>query len=185
RDTGKYYSSMPDEIEVTEGKIVWEQTVGVPANADEKIKGAHRTISVLTFMQPKYNYLYVRVQDKDTNTIYSTSPLGILIATIDPDIKLDRSNTLHVLQLVGPRQFIYSRVDLNGGYEQVGYSAQKSRPVLKKDNEGEVYVAGGEIASAGNTPDHPQHVESSQPAASDGPKVSDRPPGFPTVPGGQ
>lgn len=175
QEAKKYYSSTPDELEVTEGKVFWEQTVGVPEGAG--VKGTHRTLSLLTFRQPKYNVLYYRVQDKDTNTIYATSPLGVLVASVDPDFKLDKDNTLHVLQLIAPRSFIYSRIGLNGTCEQMNYHAVTTRPELKKDAEGEVYVSGGKVDDGTDT-------AGSAPASTDGPKVSDRPAGFPAA-GGQ
>jgi hypothetical protein len=153
--------------------VFWEQTVGVPEAAG--VKGAHRTISLLTFRQPKYNVLYYRVQDKDTNTIYATNALGMLVASVDPDFKLDKDNTLHVLQLVSPRTFIYSRIGLDGVCDQMNYNAVTTRPVLKKDAEGEVYVSGGKIQTGTDS--------ASAPVSPDGPKVSDRPAGFPAATG--
>lgn len=169
----QYYSSAKDELEVTEAKTFWTQTVGVPENA--AVKGTHRTISLLTFRQPKYNVLYVRVEDKDSNTIYATTSLGPLIASTEPDFKLDKSNTLHVLQLVGARTFLYSRVNLNGACDQVNYYSVNSQPRLKKDTEGEVYVSGGQLDSPDASPTTASGPGASAPT---GPKISDRPPGF-------
>lgn len=167
QDAQKYFSSGKDELEVSEGKTYWEQTVGVPQASGEK--GEHRTFSLMTFRQPKYNVLYVRVQDKDSNTIYTTAALGPLIAEIEPECKLDKSNTLHVLQLVGPRVFLYSRVSLDGTCDQLNYYSVNSRPTLRKDPQGEVIVFGGTLDS----PDGPSTSSKGGP-----PKVSDRPPGF-------
>lgn len=173
QEAKKYYSSAKDELEVTEAKTFWTQTVGVPDNAS--VKGTHRTLSLLTFRQPKYNVLYARVEDKDTNTIYATTSLGPLIASTEPDFKLDKSNTLHVLQLVGARTFLYTRVGLNGACDQVNYYSVNSQPRLKKDTEGEVYVSGGQLDS----PDAPPgSVSGPRAPVSTGPKISDRPPGF-------
>jgi hypothetical protein len=174
QDTKKYYSSPPDEFQVTEGRVFWQETVGVPQGKEGA--GSNRTITLLTFRQPKYNVLYVRVEDKDKGTIYTTSPLGPLVAEIDPDIKLDKSNLLHVLQLVGPRTWVYSRVGLNGEfYDQLSYNAVTTRPILKKDAEGEVYVFGGKLDVVG-PPTTDTTTAGGGPSA---PKVSDRPPGFP------
>ena len=170
QEAQKYFSSGKDELEVSEGKTFWEQTVGVPQTANER--GDHRTFSLMTFRQPKYNVLYVRVQDKDSNTIYTTAALGPLIAEMEPDYKLDKNNTLHVLQLVGPRVFLYSRVSLDGVCDQLNYYSVNTRPVLRKDPQGEVIVFGGTL----NSPDNPA-------PSKNGPKVSDRPPGFTSTDG--
>ena len=43
---GKYFASKRDNIEITEGRLVWKQTVGVP-NSPEAL-GVYRTFSLLT-----------------------------------------------------------------------------------------------------------------------------------------
>ncbi len=176
-DAKKYFSSAKDELEVTEAKTFWQQTIGVPENAG--VKGTHRTYSLLTFRQPKFNVLYVRVEDRDSNTIYATSSLGPLIASVEPDFKLDRENKLHVLQLVGPRTFLYSSVGLDGACTQLNYYSVATQPQLKKDAEGEVFVSGGQIDAPAGGPGS-SGASAGAGGESSGPKISDRPPGFPT-----
>ena len=173
QESNKYTSSPQEEFQISEGKLFWQQTVGIPEGVN--IKGTHRTLSLLMFRQPKYNVLYVRVEDKDSGVIYTTSPLGPLITGIDPTSMLDKNNLLHVLQLVGPKLFVYSRIGLDGEYyDQMTYSAELSRPVLKKDHEGEVYVSGGKLYTG---PDSAT-AASPAPGSSNDPKLSDRPAGF-------
>ncbi len=164
-DLHRYFSSSPMGIEISEGKLLWQQTIGVPGEQD-----AYRIYSLLSFRQPKDNVLYVRVEDKDGSAIYATFPLGPLIAGNEPQIQLDEKNQLHVLQLVGPKTFTYSRIGPNGEWlGQVTYAELKSRPVLKRLASGKVDVIGGAIdapaAQAANGPPSP--------------KLSDRPAGMP------
>ncbi len=169
-ETGKYFSSPNDEFQVTEGKLFWSQTVGVPEEIQKPGEGTHRTITLLTFRLPKDNMLYVRVQDDDAGIVYTTSPLGPMLISNDPTIKLDKNNQLHVLQLIGAKTYVYSRVGLDGEFQdQLTYDAATSVPFLKKDADGEVYVKGGELEKPAPT----------GPNAVPVPKVSDRPAGFP------
>jgi hypothetical protein len=112
--------------------------------------------------------LYVRVQDDDAGKVYITSPLGRLLLSNDPDIKLDKDNQIHVLQLVGAKTYVYTRIGLNGEWQgQLTYNSVTTTPILKKDAQGEVFVQGGKLDAPVN------------PTAPGVPKISDRPPGFP------
>ena len=172
-ESNKYTSSMPEELQISDGRLVWEQTVGVPEGVN--IKGTHRTWSLLKFRQPKFEVLYVRVEDKDSGIIYTTSPVGPLIGGVEPTYMLDKDNLLHVMELIGPKMFVYTRIGLNGEiYNQVTYSAANSRPVLKKDAEGEVYVEGGQVFPAGG----PETAAAPGPASPGDAKLSERPANF-------
>ena len=164
----KYFSSPEDEFEITEGKLFWQQTVGVPAGVPGA--GSFRTISLLTYQMMKDNMLYIRVEDKDAGLVYTTNQLGRLLTSFDPQIELDKANQIHVLQLIGPKSYIYSRIGLNGEWlGQLSYNAVMSKPVLKKRADGSVVVVGGQL-------DAPVVPAPGAPAA---PKLSDRPPGLP------
>lgn len=164
----RYFSSQIGSFEITEGRLIWQQTVGVPAGAQGA--GGYRTLSLLTFRREKDNMLYVRVEDKDGGIVYLTSPVGRVLFSVDPQIELDKSNQLHVLQMIGAKSYLYTRVGLNGEwFGQVAYNAVNSKPVLKRQADGAVAVAGGQIDLPVTQP----------PGAPGAPKLSDRPPGLP------
>jgi len=118
----------------------------------------------------KDNMLYIRVQDKDAGLVYTTNPLGRILLTYDPEIELDKDNQIHVLQLVGPHTYVYSRIGLNGEWlGQMAYNVVSTKPSLKKLRDGNVTVVGGQ-------PDVPF-----TPATPTDPKLSDRPPGLPKL----
>lgn len=165
-DSKKYFSSDYCNIEISEGKLVWEQVVGVPQNMDGA--GGSRTISLLTFRQPKNNMLYVRVADHDAGIIYTTCPIGRLLVQNEPQVMLDQSNQLHVLQLCGPKSYAYSQIGINGEWlGQTVFNEIKSRPHLVKSESGDVRVAGG------------SEQKDLPPGAPPIPKLSERPPGMP------
>ncbi|MGC3988406.1 MAG: hypothetical protein QM796_01730 [Chthoniobacteraceae bacterium] len=165
---GKYFSSQPQTILVTDGRTLWQQTVGVPAGSDGA--GSTRTMTMLAFRQPDDDMLYVRVEDHDSGIIYGTIPLGRLINADEPQKTFDSQNQLHVLQLVGPKTYLSSVIGLNGElFEQKSYTTLHYPPRLVKAATGDVDVQGGQ----------PVLAEAQGPNATPPPKLSDRPAGMP------
>ena len=168
-EMNRYFSSAPVGVEISEGRTVWEQTVGVPKA--EGNEGSAREYELLAFRQPKDNVLYARISDREAGIIYGTYPLGRIIAGDDPEIQLDAHNQLHVLQLVGQRAFVYTHIGINGEWlGQTAYNQLKSRPHLRRTAAGDVQVVGGEM-------DVPVEQPANAPPV---PKLSDRPAGMPT-----
>jgi hypothetical protein len=167
-DLQRFFSSAPVSFEVSEGKLIWQQTVGVPEGQEGA--GGYRTYSLLSFRQPKDNMLYVRTEDERDGIVYSTYPVGRLLTENPPQYLLDLQNQLHILQLVGPKTFTYTRIGPNGQLlGQTTYTELKKRPRLHRDATGKVAVTGGQqevpiAQSSGGLP---------------APKLSDRPPGLP------
>lgn len=165
----RYVSSQAVPIEVTEGKTVWQQTVGIPDG--QQGAGENRNYELLSFRQTNANYLYVRVENRDKGTVFGTYPIGRLINGFDPQIEIDAQNQLNVLQMVEPKSYYYTRVGPNAELlGQQAYIETKTRPRLKKGADGDINVVGGHIVDE-TTPGAPQAVR--------GPKISDRPAGMP------
>ncbi len=162
----RFFSSGYENIEITEGRTYWEKIVGVP----EGLEGAGqlRKITLLSFRQPKHNVLYARVTDPDEGVVFCMFELGRVLSFDIPQALLDADNNLHVLQLVGPKTFLYSSVGVNGEWRgHQTYTTTRYRPRLKQTASGVVGVIGGQVEAA---PD---------PDATPGPKLSDRPEGLP------
>jgi len=158
-----YFSSPPLTVEINEGRLLWEQTVGVPGA--DGLKSSTRTISLLSERLADRTDLYLRIQDKEAGIVYCTHRLGDYITFGKPEIMLDSSNTIHVLQNNIPRQFIYSKVGLDGKIlDRVTLNAPKDRPRLQLTQDGNVVVVGGIPFDPRATPT-PAQI----------PKLSDRP----------
>ena len=141
-ELSSYFASPPLTVEITEGRLIWQQTVGVPGG--QGISGTTRTISLLTHRLADRTDLYLRIEDKQAGIVYCTHRLGDCISFGKPEIQLDAENGIHVLQNNIPREFIYSKVGLNGKIlERLTYSAPKERPQLVRANDGSVSVKGG------------------------------------------
>ena len=141
-ELSNYFSSPPLTVEITEGRLLWEQTVGVPGT--EGLQSSSRTISLLSERLADRTDLYLRIQDKAAGIVYCTHRLGDYIAFGKPEIMLDTSNTIHVLQNNIPREFIYSKIALNGKIlDRVSLNAPKDRPRLQHTQDGNIVVVGG------------------------------------------
>jgi len=142
-ELSNYFSSPPLTIEITEGRLMWQQTVGVPGI--EGVRGSSRTVSLLSHRLSERTDLYLRIEDKASGIVYCTHRLGDFIAYGKPEIMLDPSNVIHVLQNNIPREFIYSKIGLDGKVlERVSYNAPKDRrPQLIRLQDGTITVVGG------------------------------------------
>ena len=171
-DLDRYFYSNFVTFDLTDGKVLWRQSVGVPGS-DEV-----RQVSLLTEQLIDRMLLYVRVKDESGTNVYTTQALGRLILTgHEPQEMFDRSNTLHVIQEAIPGTYLYSTVSIEGerldqkAYVRLG----TSRPILVKNENGDVGIRGGQVQAA--------PAEGVGPAGRDGgPKLSDRPKDLP-VPG--
>jgi hypothetical protein len=164
---GRYFVSPQLNVEITEGRQLWQQTVGVPEGAGE---GKTRTFSILAHRLPRTTMLYLRVEDKESGIVYCTTQLGRYITFGSPDVQIDGANRIHILQNTAPKAFLHSHFDINGKViKQQAYQLMTSRPYLVRKADASVVVSGG-------TPYDPKATPPEQQL----PKLSDRPVPLPT-----
>lgn len=141
-ELASYFSSPPLTVEITEGRTLWQQTVGVPGQPDGGLSS--RTITLLSHRLPDRTDLYLRIANKASGIVYCTHRLGDFLSYGKPDVMLDATNTIHVLQNAQPRLFVYSKVGLNGKIlDRISIDAPKGKPALQRTREGSVVVVGG------------------------------------------
>jgi hypothetical protein len=165
KELDKYFTSKTANVDITEGRTVWKQTVGVP-EAMPNAGGMHE-VSLLSAQGASHQYLYCRITDPSTGNVLCMYKLGHIIDNTQFQAQFDATNTLHVLQLVGPKTYNLSQVGVNGEmYGQWIYDAPKFKPMLRRDNTGNLDIVGAtrRVEAAKNGPT---------------PKLSDRPPGLP------
>lgn len=164
---GQFFSSKLMQIQVTEGSALWKQTVGVPEGADNG--DDFRTFSLLTMEHEKSRDLYVRVQSQDGGVSYGCYNLGRTVDDFRPDVKFDSGNNLWVLQHVGEKNYLLSRIGANGDFQgQSTYVTPKTVPRLRKLPNGQLQILGA--YQVDKVPDS---------VAESAPKLSDRPAGLP------
>ncbi len=141
-DLNKFFYSQTRVFQVGDARPIWQRTVGVPE--DQPGAGGTRTYSLLSNRFPDHTKLYVRVEDKSTGAVYSTFPLGPVIAFDEPQAELDRANQLHILHCSAPRAWSYSRIGLDGKLlARSTFMETKSRPRLQRAADGAIAVKGG------------------------------------------
>ena len=176
----RYFPSNFAAFDLSVGKTIWRQTVGVPPGDAVTGGGGLRTLSLLTLRQPDRQTLYVRVRDDAAGITYTTQSLGrMLVSAEEPQVALDSSNHLHVMHLVVPRTYLYTEINLEGTRVTqqvfVGESARK-HPTLARGPGGRVAVVGGQLQT-GRAPGQDLAAGTTQPSAQ--PRLSDRPAGVP------
>ena len=127
---------------VVGGRTIWTKSVGVAENKD---KNAWRTYSLLTLRLDPYDHLYARVENEREDLIYGIVPLGPSVTLGAPRAEIDRSARLHVLHQIAPRHFSYAVISMNGAViKRDSFSDFESRPELRRGEDGELKVIGGE-----------------------------------------
>jgi hypothetical protein len=165
-ETGKYITSDTIKFDISDGRKLWSQKVGVPASKEGA--GQYRTMSLLSFQLPKELTVYARVEDDGTGDILGTYPLGRLVGGATPTTEFDADNTLHVFHLVGPRQYLLSKIGVNGEWlGQTSWDSAKGRATVRRKEDGRMVIVG---ASRSDIP---------PPNAPPVPKLSDRPVALP------
>lgn len=138
--SGRFYSSRPQRIEMSEGRVVWQQVVGHPDD------GTQRQIFLLTHRLPSSTALYLRIMDSDRGKIFCTHRLGTFLTYDEPQVLLDKDNQIHVLHLRAPKSLIYSHIGLNGEIlDRKAFTQARTKPTLERVGDGRVMVVGGAI----------------------------------------
>lgn len=167
---GKYFSSPQLNVEITEGRKIYEETAGVPAGAGS---GSSRTFTLLVHRLPSSTVLYLRVRDPEAGRIYCTTPLGRFVTYGSPDVMFDPTNNIHILQNAAPKIFLHSQVDINGKViKQQAIQVEKVKPALTRKPDGTIVAVGGTPFDPNATPPEQQL-----------PKLNDRPVPLPTPQG--
>lgn len=165
----KYFISGNLNIDITEGRVVATQTVGVPAGAG---LGKSRTYSLLTHRLPATTVLYLRVEDQEMGRVFCTSQLGRFVSFGTPDVQIDAANQIHILHNAAPKAYLYTHADVNGKIlKQQAYQVTNTRPYMVSKNN-VIEVIGGIPFDANAKPPEQQL-----------PKLSDRPVPLPTPQG--
>jgi hypothetical protein len=162
----KYLVSRAVIIDISNGKTLWRQTVGVP-NGKEGA-GQYRDVSLIMFQKPRQMELYARVEDLTTADVLATYPLGRILGGATPMTEFSDDNTLYSFHMTGPSQYALSKVGING--EWLGQSlwiSPSGRATVRKKPDGKMVVVG---ASRNREP---------APGGPPTPKLSDRPVALP------
>ncbi len=141
---GAHALSSPVKFNITGGRELWKQTVGLHVAAGQTNED-YRTYALLSRRAEHSEVLYASVQDDPHQLVYGTIPLGDTISVGNPSAMIDNDGHLHVLFRSGPRSHSYAEVDPNAKVvKRAVYSDVLSTPQLVAEADGTVAVHGGE-----------------------------------------
>jgi hypothetical protein len=87
--------------------------------------------------------LYFRLTDS-TGKILRVFPIARMVSFSEPEAQIDRFNNLNVLSQIGARSFSYCVLSPEGQWvARQTYVYTDTRPVLRVNAEGMMYIAGG------------------------------------------
>ena len=134
-------SSKPKPFEIVRGTKIWEQEFGVPDS------GGPPEVRKYALQQANYLkrlLLYVRLTDETENHVFKVFPVGPLVSFSHPEVQLDKQSNLHLLFQTGARAFIYAVINPNGQIlMRQTHDYARTRPVLKTQEDGQIFVSGG------------------------------------------
>lgn len=186
----RYFASNTAAFDLTEGKTIWQQTVGVPGGRGGDANGSGlRQLTLLTHRLPDRLLLYARVRDPGAGIVYTTQSLGRLLTSgEEPQVQLDRANHLHVLHLAVPRTYVYTVLSLDGArLTRAVYTKEgKAIPGLARGPDGRVAVRHAALQQPEVSATSSAALEGDLPVAGpadrtapNAPRLSDRPAGIP------
>src|SRR5688572_5133128 len=134
-------TSKPKPFEIVRGTKLWEQEFGVPTAAGPP--------EMRKYVLQQANYrkqlrLYARLTDASENKIIRVFPIGPLVSFSRPEAQVDQTSFLHVLFQTGARSFLFLMLSPDGDVVvRQTYDYTTTRPVLRANEQGRIYVAGG------------------------------------------
>lgn len=88
--------------------------------------------------------LYLRITDSSGHRTLHVFPIDRMVSFSAPEAQIDGYSNLHVLHQTGARAFNYSVIDPDGKVVlRQTYDYTATRPVLRKNDEGKIFVSGG------------------------------------------
>ncbi len=149
RYKGRTYASAILPIAVVNGAVQWKQRFVYtnPKSHKEEV----RDYELIAQKVEKGNRLVARIRDPDHRRVMCCTPVGDLMGFGDPEVKIDTGGTLHVLNQVAPKQFLYSKISPEGIREKPRFFLAVTAPpaLIESEDEGILVVGGSEVGDDG------------------------------------
>jgi len=136
------------ELELTNGAPYASYTVGVPKYVPTQGKIESRTYSLRTLIDLGQKYYYIVLSD--SQNVYQVLRIGRDMGIEDPRCEVDMMSKLHVMIHISAKVVKHYVLDIDGTLVSCTYLRYgKTVPMLVRDREGKVFIAGGEAAVEG------------------------------------
>ena len=135
-------SSVGKQFDVVQPFKLWEQEFGVPGTNQGPPEVRKYVLENAPYLQ--HSKLYLRVTDAQESQVFKVFPVGPMISFSRPDPQIDGESNLHLLYQTASHTFLYSMIDPQGTVMiRRTYDYASSRPQLKQDKHGKIFVQGG------------------------------------------
>ncbi|MDZ4742918.1 MAG: hypothetical protein SGI98_05805 [Verrucomicrobiota bacterium] len=155
---GKTFSSLPKPLEIREGKLIWEEQVGLTTKDNQE---EFRIFSLIQFPRVGDPFLYLQVRDENSGLVYTTTRLGPVINPSNAVAEFDKQFNIHILFQTHPKAYGYYEADKDGRQIDTAiYTSYNSNPKLKIDAQRLIGVFGGQRQADENsaTPPAPRFI---------------------------
>ncbi len=159
----KEITSRPAVFDIITGTKLKEFDFGVPTAAinaqPEMRKYVLQQAVYLSQMR-----LYLRLTDSTGTITFRVFPIATMVSFSQPEAQVDKFSNLHVLHQIYSHSFNYSVINPNGEVmRQEIHDYTTTRPVLKTDADGKIFVSGGVQRMTANTLPKPAPVQDAPP----------------------
>lgn len=139
----KEITSRPIIFDVISGTKLKEFDFGVPTAATNT-QPEMRKYVLQQAIYLKQMRLYLRLTDSTGTTVFRVFPIAPMVSFSKPEAQVDKLSNLHVLHQIYARSFNYSVINPDGEViQQQVYDYTSTRPVLKTDADGKIFISGG------------------------------------------
>ncbi|MGJ8725089.1 MAG: hypothetical protein ACSHYB_11075 [Roseibacillus sp.] len=137
--TGETFQSARKTFDITKGRTIYEQRVGLGGNA--------RDYRLISFAPGRTSYLYFQAELVQERRVVMTYPIGELLQHRPPESTVDKEGRLNVLYLGAPDRFVHVLIDSRGKVAKrtIYKRGPSGDPRLVAFANGEVKVAGGMV----------------------------------------
>jgi hypothetical protein len=137
--TGESFQSSRKTFDITSGRTVYEQRVGLGGKA--------RDYRLISFAPGRTSYLYFQAELVEERRVVLTYPIGELLQHRLPEATVDKNGRLNVLYMAAPDRHVHVLIDSRGKVSKrtLYKRGQSGDPRLVAFANGEVKVAGGMV----------------------------------------
>ena len=132
-------------LDVLPGLEIAKLVAGIPEDPS-----AVRSYTLRTLNRDRSEVVFLRINDDDKGVCYGVFGLGTIVRMFVPKLQADEVGNIHVLHQSGPWQFTHSVFTPHGDpILQEVYSAEGSTIDLKRAEDGQLTVEGGQLYTPG------------------------------------